>query len=277
MNLKFINISTSHLFDKWVGSTTKIEIKLNIFGCSVELIYFCVSIINQLRDNDMQQISGEELLRLPLFMGMSEAEVSHVAESYGLNCHWYVAAKSIVEEDMPVDRLLIIYNGRAKRDSWAHDRSWKLTEVVEAPTSLQAERLFGLSTHYTASFRSFGGCAVLEVPKSSVYRLLETSQVFRFNFINLISSELQRRSRMVAKTRGGSVEMRVCHFVEQISSFPTGQKEISITMSQLANELSTSRINVSEALHNLENKNLIKVKRGHLLVPSISLLLKVMH
>lgn len=224
----------------------------------------------------MQQISAAELVRLPLFMGMSNADAVELADSYGLNCHWYASGKTIVEEDKTVDQLLIIYNGRAKRESWANNRRWKLTEVVEAPVVLQAERLFGLSTYFAASFRSYGGCAILEVPKSSVYRLLQQSEIFRFNFINMLSSELQRRSRLTQKTRGGNVEMRLCHFVEQISSFPTGQKDISITMNQLSEELATTRLNISKALHSLENKNLIKVKRGHLIVPSIGLLLKTM-
>jgi len=207
-------------------------------------------------------------------MGMSEAEMAEAASFGGLCCRWYASGKTIADENSAVDPLLIIYKGRAKRETWANDRRYSLTEVAEAPATLQADRLFGLSPHYVSTFRSYGGCAVLEVPKASVYQFMERFEVFRLNLLNMLSSELQRRGRLIMKPRGGDVATRICRFVEQISSSPVGMKDIGITMNCLAQELSTTRLNVSDALHALEERNLVKVKRGHLLVPSMQLLLK---
>lgn len=222
----------------------------------------------------MRQITAGELLKLPLFMGMTETEAEKLPARFGLSCRWAAAGKTVVEEGDPVNPLLLIYNGRAKRETWAQGRKYRLTEVVEAPAVIQAERLFGLSPRYSSTFRSYGGCALLEIPKAAVYLLLDRHEVFRLNFINLLSSEMQRVCRQAMRPHGRDIETRICRFVERISHFQTGMKDLGITMSQLADELSTTRLNVSVALHNLEARNLVRVKRGHLVVPSMQLLLK---
>jgi len=105
-----------------------------------------------------------------------------------------------------------------------------------------------------------------------VYQLLGDYEVFRINFVNALSSEIQRMSRLSMRPQGKTVEARICRLVEQVATFPTGMKDLSITMNQLASELSTTRLNVSEALHRLEDQNLVKVQRGHLVIPSLQLL-----
>jgi len=220
----------------------------------------------------MKQITAETLVSLPLFMGMSEADASAVVSRYGLQYQWYTSGRAIVEEGAPVNPLLLVCSGRAKKETWAQGRRYKLTEVVESPAVLQAERVFGLSPRYSSTFHSYGGCAIIEVPKATVYQLLGDYEVFRINFVNALSSEIQRMSRLSMRPQGKTVEARICRLVEQVATFPTGMKDLSITMNQLASELSTTRLNVSEALHRLEDQNLVKVQRGHLVIPSLQLL-----
>lgn len=207
-------------------------------------------------------------------MGLSESEAADIIDQNKPQCRWYTAKKNIVREEMSATALLILINGRLKKETNSPNKQFKLTEIVESPSVIQIERMFGLHTRYTATFNSYGGCMMLEIPKSSVYKLLAKHNVFRINFINMLSSSAQRMDNGIAiSPNATTIERRICQFVQQISTFPSGNKDVAITMNVLASELSTSRLNISKALHRLEAKNLIKVNRGHLIVPSLELLM----
>lgn len=220
----------------------------------------------------MQQISSDQLLKMPLFMGMSDTDLNEIKSRYGLTSQWYKGDKKIVEENTAVSHLILLYKGMAKKITMANDKGYSITEIIEAPSTLQIERLFGISTHFTSSYIAYGNCQTIEISKSSVYHLLNENEIFRLNFINNLSSQQQRTQSLPFRPSGRTLNDRLCQFVERISTTVTGTKDITITMNRLAQELFTTRLKISETLHRLEDKELIRIQRGHIIIPSIKLL-----
>lgn len=65
------------------------------------------------------------------------------------------------------------------------------------------------------------------------------------------------------------VEARFLYFLLARASRPAGRKELDIGMVELANELVTTRLNVSKMLNELKNQNLVYLSRGRIEIPEI--------
>jgi Mn-dependent DtxR family transcriptional regulator len=69
-----------------------------------------------------------------------------------------------------------------------------------------------------------------------------------------------------------NIEKRIIRSVKDRCIYPAGQKQLRTKMTVLARELGCSRLEISEALHRLEEKQLLIVKRTIIEIPMLQLL-----
>ena len=81
---------------------------------------------------------------------------------------------------------------------------------------------------------------------------------FRLNLMNIIATQSQRYSRRLWHQMNENIEKRIVRFVKDRCIYPAGQKQLRTKMTVLARELGCSRLEISEALHRLEEKQLFK-------------------
>ncbi|MBR5690279.1 MAG: cyclic nucleotide-binding domain-containing protein, partial [Prevotella sp.] len=90
----------------------------------------------------------ERLLLLPLFQGMSKADLNSLAGQTKFGFQRFEAGKTIVSEGEICDRLCFLMNGELSVTAEADDHSYSLTETMTAPDILQPERIFGLTQRF---------------------------------------------------------------------------------------------------------------------------------
>ena len=144
----------------------------------------------------------------------------------------------------------------------AAGHSYQITETIMAPELLQLERLFGLTQHFSKTFKAVTTCSILSVEKSEVIRLSDEFLIFRINLFNILSTCTQKYERMLLRQHAKSLESRIIRFFADRCIRPAGQKIIKIKMTQLALELNDSRRNVSKALNYLETEGIVSLKRN---------------
>lgn len=66
-----------------------------------------------------------------------------------------------------------------------------------------------------------------------------------------------------------NLEDRFLYFLLGRATRPAGRKELDIGMVDLANELVTTRLNVSKMLNELKDENLLYLSRGRIEIPEI--------
>ncbi len=177
---------------------------------------------------DLQLYS--QLLILPLFQGLGKADLESVVAHTKLGFHKYEAGE--------------------------------ITETIMAPELLQLERLFGLTQHFSKTFKAVTTCSILSVEKSEVIRLSDEFLIFRINLFNILSTCTQKYERMLLRQHAKSLESRIIRFFADRCIRPAGRKIIKIKMTQLALELNDSRRNVSKALNYLETEGIVSLKRN---------------
>lgn len=211
----------------------------------------------------------DRLLSLPLFQGLSHKDLSSIIETTRFDFRTYAQGHPIISNEMPCTHLLILMSGVVEVTIWSDDRSYSLSERLEAPLLLEAERLFGLSQFHARNFKALEDCRLLAIEKQAVLRLTADYLIFRINLLNAIATLSQRQLRQPWHPAPKTLAGRIVRFVEQHALRPAGQKTMRIKMIQLASELNDSRLDVSRALHDLQSRGLVSIGRGVFTFPAL--------
>lgn len=215
----------------------------------------------------------DRLLLLPLFQGMNSTDLGLVAGQTKFGFHHHEQGKTIISEGDVCDHLCFLMKGTLEVTATASDHGYMFSEFIQAPDILQPEHIFGLNQHYTRSFTTVTPCNIMTLDKSEVMMLTDEYLVFRLNLLNIISTQSQRQQRRLWHTPPVDLRQRIARFFESHCLKPAGPKTIHIKMTRLAEELNDSRLDISVALHEMQDKGLVVLKRGCIEIPDLRLLL----
>lgn len=207
------------------------------------------------------------LLQFPLFLGMSRENLAQVAGHTKFDFQKFSPGQIIVKEADACTCLYFLLSGTLEIETCADDHSYVVTEQASAPYMLQPEAIFGYYQRYTHQFKTLTECSLIAIDKSEVLRLSEEFLVFRLNLLNVFATQTQKLLSQPWRRHPATLSERIARFLVQHSVCPTGPKSFRILMTQLANEVGDSRLNVSHALNQLQHDGILRLHRGRIQVP----------
>lgn len=213
------------------------------------------------------KITDKTLLELPLFQGMNADELALAKEDMQKTISHTKRGHDMVSEGDRCDALLFVVRGTVRCITESDDHSYSFEEQLHAPLLIEPDRLYGLSQRYSSRYVAVTACDTISIPKASVAMMMEHSMVFRINMLNMLSSLSQRRGRAAWHQQSEDIEKRIVRFIKDHQQYPAGQKLLVIKMVTLARELGCSRLEISQALHSLEQKELIIIRRSAVEIP----------
>lgn len=208
-------------------------------------------------------------MALPLFLGMSKADIDDMLANYKIGYHAVPDAKIIAESGSPCANLTLIADGNVRVVASPDDWEYAVEERIASPCAVQPECIFGLMQRYTRTFYASGPCTIVSIERQDVVRISDNYQIFRINLLNLISTQSQKLSRLPWRQTGSTLRQRICQFVEARCLSPYGAKKISIKMTRLAEELNESRRKVSEELHQMADEGLLTLRREAIFIDAL--------
>lgn len=211
----------------------------------------------------------DRLLETPLFQGLSTEDLKSIIGHTKFDFKRFQQGKCIKNEGERCDGLHFLLQGTMEVKGVSSDHSFSLTEFTTAPFQLEPERLFGLHQYHAYTYTAATDCSFMILSKEEITKLLDGFMVFRINYINIISSRLQKFEENVWYTKNLTLYDRILLFFVRHCIRPAGEKHINIKMTKLAEELGTSRLNVSKELNAMKSKGLITLSRGKIIIPGI--------
>lgn len=217
------------------------------------------------------------LVGIPLFQGISRDDFMSIASKIHFDFRTFQPGETIVSADQACGDLICIISGVIAKEMRADDGSYLFREISDKPTVLQPDRLFGRRPYYSATFKAIRETSILIVPKHEVRDILFNYITFHINYLNFVCSAKQVWEGRLWKKLPDPLEERFVYFILARATRPAGHKELEIGMVELANELVTTRLNVSKMLNKLKEDNLIYLTRGHIIIPEIEKLVQRQH
>ena len=211
----------------------------------------------------------EKLLQFPLFQGMSRGEMLQMTGSTRFDFRKIAAGKTVVDSGSACAELFFLVSGSVTVVTKPDDNSYSVTEQLHAPWITQSESLFGLTTRYTSRVTTATDCQFIILSKDEVLRLFDDFLTFRLNMLNLLSMRLQQSSHRAWRRAPKTLVERLSRFFADHCLYPAGHKEFGILMTQLAQEVNDSRLDVSGALNEMQRNGLLELHRGRIVILSL--------
>lgn len=204
---------------------------------------------------------------------MSKNDIATIVGQRKFGFHKVSEGKTVVREGDACHSLRFLLDGELYVTTEADDHGYLLTEELAAPNILQPEHIFGLSQRYSRTFTTKKPCSILSIEKGEVVKLSEESEIFRINFLNILSTQSQKQQRNPWHRQPKELDKRIARFIETHCIRPVGHKTLKIKMERLAHEMNDSRLDVSRALNKMEQDNLVVLHRGMIEIPAFELLI----
>ena len=218
----------------------------------------------------------DHLLQFSLFQGLSRSELLQMAGNTKFGFLKLPASKTIVNDGDLCTQLFFLISGSLKLSTSSDDYGYSVTEQLSAPWLLQPEALFGLSPRYSCTATVVSGdpqspseAHFITLSKDEVLRLTDDFLIIRLNYLNLMATLTQRRTRQAWHRSPTDLRQRIARFLTDHCTYPAGRKTIHILMERLAQEVNDNRLHVSQALKAMQADRLLTLHRGRIEVPSL--------
>lgn len=123
-----------------------------------------------------------------------------------------------------------------------------------------------------STYTALTACNLVTIEKAYLLSELNNYEIIRLNYLNILSNRAQNLHDRLWTNLPESLHDRIVEFILLHSYVPGGEKRLKIKMDDLAKLLSSTRIRVSKALNEMQDKHWLTLHRGEIRIPDISLL-----
>ena len=95
-------------------------------------------------------------------------------------------------------------------------------KLLKAPDVIFPDFLFGRDTHYPCGVTAIGNAGVLQISKAEYVKILNSDEIFLYNFLNRLSMNAQKSIEGVLSLTTGSLERRIAFWIVALTQ-PSGK------------------------------------------------------
>lgn len=209
----------------------------------------------------------DTLLQLPLFQGLAQEDFTNILGKVKLNFTKHKAGEVIVKANEVCNKLIFVLKGEILSSTTSADASYSFSEYFQAPFLIEPQSLFGMNTSYVATYTTQTEANTVSINKAFVMNELFKYDIFRLNYMNIVSNRAQNLNNRIWIKTANSLEKQIGNFILTHIDRPIGRKILKIKMEELAQIVNDTRMGVSKALNSMQEKGVIELHRGEILIP----------
>ncbi len=211
------------------------------------------------------------LTRMPLLMGINGQDLARMEERLNLQVETMPASNyPILRQGSPCTQLFFLLDGELRKEHTSPDRLYSTTENIAGPAVIEPENLYGLHCLYENTYYTVRQCLVVRIRKNDVGTQLMKSDIFRMNFLNILSAQIGKLRAQNAFRRHPAPRQKLVAFLRKCFSTAEPSKTIRIKMTDLADYLDETRLTVSQTLNRMQAEGLIVLRRKEIQIPDIN-------
>ena len=189
----------------------------------------------------------------------------------------YLAGETIINAHDPCTHIKFIISGKARLTIANSDDRFKVSQTLSAPDVISPEFLFGRAPFYPCSATAIDTTGILQISKSDYIRILNTDEIFLFNFLNIISRNAQKAVDGILAITTGSLEERIAFWI--ISLTQRGGTDITLACKQrdLYALFGVQRTSFISTLEGMKSRGIIDFDSNEIRIKSRDSLLEILN
>ena len=219
----------------------------------------------------------EILMGLPLFKGVSHEKISEIVGMAKFHFLKYFPNEIILNAGDQCTHIKFIISGKARLTIANSDDRFKVSQTLEAPNVIAPEFLFGRAPFYPCTAEAIEATGILHISKSDYIKILNTDEIFLFNFLNILSKNAQKAVDGILAITTGSLEERIAFWI--ISLTQRGGTDIALTCRQrdLYSLFGVQRTSFLATLESMRNRGIIEYNNNEIRINSRDSLLDILN
>lgn len=209
----------------------------------------------------------DNLLLLPLFQGLSKNDLTTIIEKVKLHFLTYQEGDIIMQQGAPCHKLCFLLKGEVIAQTKDTQYAYALSEVMKEPSIIEPQSVFGMQPNYTATYIARTQASILTIDKSYIFSELSNHEIFRLNYLNILSNRTQIAHQKLWNSHIGNIQEKFVNFIAMRCLSQEGEKILQVTMEDMATLINETRINLSRLLNDLQGKGLVQLKRKEIFIP----------
>ena len=205
----------------------------------------------------------DTMTSIPLFLGMNAQDLHTVIEKSHMNIQLLEPGETLASQGERCNLLTILLKGVLTVETTMADGALMVEETLPGAAVLEPDSLYGIGRHWQSTYRAKTECHVMEISKDSVSRLIAGFEIFRINFLNLLSTLAARRHQQTWTMPGMSNKRRLVYFLLTHTLYNVGGRKVYHTrMEDLGHYLGVTRSLVGKMLAELQTDGLLAYDRN---------------
>ena len=211
----------------------------------------------------------DTLLQLPLFQGICQSDFTNIIGKVKLHFSRHKPGERIVNKGDTCNELIFILKGELMSEASNNDNTYTYCEFYNAPNVIEPYSLFGMNTNYVATYTTQTDTDLVTISKSFVLSELNKYEIFRLNYLNIISNRSQVLYDRLWNLIAEDSDTRIVNFILSHSEKLSGKKILKIKMDDFAKILGDTRLTISKALNEMQEKGLVILHRKEIEIPEV--------
>ena len=215
----------------------------------------------------------DTILGLPLFQGLSTADLTRVLEGTRLAFDTVSAGTTLFRQDELCTGLTFIIDGAITLHTEAADHRWSVDETLNSPLVLGMDVLYGSTRTHRHSAHAATATRTLIMDKRTVAALTGYFEVFRLNVLNLLTTSAVRRDQLNWLPAATTREEHIIHFFRTHVQRPAGHKRFNISQKVLGRYLGEDYRFIAQALRQMQDRGWLTLDRRCIDIPAFERLI----
>lgn len=218
----------------------------------------------------------ENLMRLPLFNGVSYNRISEIVGNTRLAFMKFLPGERIVSAGDPCTRLMFVIGGKVRLAVRNSSDRFIVSQTLESPSVVSPDFLFGRNTLFPASVTAIDTVSIMEIEKNDFINIIRNDEVCLFNYLNYISTNAQKAVDGVLALTSGSLEERIAFWIIALTQRDAKEIVFSCRQRDLYSLFGVQRSSFISTLDSMKERGLIDYTPTEISVTSRSELRSVL-
>jgi len=196
----------------------------------------------------------------PLFAGISQEEVARMLNGVHYQIKQFSKDEVIACNGDECKLLQMVITGSVRGEMM--DATGKVLKIedIGAPRPLAVAFLFGQNNRYPVTITANENCTLLILQRESVIQLIQSSEVFLTNFMNVISNRAQFITDKLKFHSFQSLRGKLADYFLAMDRSNTGVIFLTKTQEELGEMFGVARPSLSRTLRELHKEGLINAE-----------------
>lgn len=219
----------------------------------------------------------EILLGLPLFKGVSRERISEIVGMAKFHFLKYLPGETIVSAGELCSHIKFIISGQARFSVANYDGRFKVSQTLDAPDVIAPEFLFGSATAYPCSGTAIEPTGILQISKADYLKILNTDQIFLFNYLNTLSMNAQKATQGILAVTTGNLEERIAFWIVALTQRRGHDIALTCRQRDLYSLFGVQRTSFLATLNSMRERGIITYDQNEIRINSRQELLEILN